>query len=1250
MKFFFRLLLLVLGMIIQQNIFAQNNEEIKGVQLPAGKGITETIARLMAREAANKKKKIKPVEEEIEPMYPDRKNIPQNPLSPATPGFPYEASNMGAFVPTENSLTAGLSFTGAGRTLDLINSIPPDNMGAIGPTQYITIVNGIIKTFSKTTGVTDGFLNITDAMFWASVSNSVGTSDPRIRYDRKTGRWIVVEINVANTLNRIMIAVSSGPNITGTGSFTFFQFSAASGFDDYPTLGIDDNALYIGTNNFSSGVGSFVKTNGYVIRKSTLLTGTLNVTAFLGLATGVGAGPSTPQGVDNYDNAPTFGYFIGTDNATFGTLMIRRVSNAGTASPSISGNISLPVPTTTNPLGGVPYLGATNGKTLDDLNDRLYAAVIRNDRLWTAHNIQVNTAGVASITGGRDGSRWYEINVNPATPVLIQSGTLFSNAATNPTSYFIPSVMVSGQGHSAFALTSSGQAAFPNTSAAGRLGTDALGTTAAIFNTTASTTTYNLQSGTNTKQRWGDYSLVTLDPIDDMTMWMIHEFCDAANSWGSRVTQLIAPPPATPASCSPASIGYGLASVNVVVTGTSVSGSGFYDPGANLAAPALAFNHISATVTGGVVVNSVTYSDPTHITLNLNTTAALGGNQTFTITNPDGQVINSGAVVINILASLSTDYFRSVTSGNWNAPATWESSTASDFSTALISPATLTPNASANTINIRNGHTVTVTANVTTDQTFVNPGATLIVTGSTLTISGNGLTIQSDATGTGRIGTSTGTITGNATVERYINSDVVGRKWHLLSGIATTTAQTIRASWQEGGGAPVTPNIGTWITDAGTPPGFDGPSNSASILKHNTAGANWLSLANTNVSSINAERGYMLFVRGDRFAQPPPNVLQAKTVLRTIGTLNQGTQPTVTVLNASPGYTIMGNPFASPIDLENVLTTTNLGQFFYVWDASIAGNFGVGKFRLVQKTGAATYTATPTTGSDNTTRYIHSGQGFMLKASGGDASVILNESHKTNLLSVVNPIVNTAGNQQIYTELLVADQGATEYVTDAVRVWFNDAYSAGTKDDILKMGNFSDNLSSYREGKKWIVENRPMIVGNDTIFLRTSGISIHNYRLRINTFDFVQTDVTAFLQDTWLNTSRPLSLDGSVTNVDFSVVTADPASANQDRFRIVFVGKRVDVTIGGKGINIYPNPVTGSSIGMQFNDIVAGVYQLRLVNTVGQLILSRSIEHNGTPTFYNIDINRQVSAGSYRMEIIKPDKSRLTRVLTIAKQ
>jgi len=59
-------------------------------------------------------------------------------------------------------------------------------------------------------------------------------------------------------------------------------------FADYPTLGVDANALYIGANIFGS---VFYKgTEGYVVNKSDLLAGTLTVTAFRNFASGSGNG------------------------------------------------------------------------------------------------------------------------------------------------------------------------------------------------------------------------------------------------------------------------------------------------------------------------------------------------------------------------------------------------------------------------------------------------------------------------------------------------------------------------------------------------------------------------------------------------------------------------------------------------------------------------------------------------------------------------------------------------------------------------------------------------------------------------------------------------------------------------------------------------------------------------------------------------------------------------------------------------
>jgi len=88
-----------------------------------------------------------------------------------------------------------------------------------------------------------------------------------------------------------------------------------------------------------------------------------------------------------------------------------------------------------------------------------------------------------------------------------------------------------------------------------------------------------------------------------------------------------------------------------------------------------------------------------------------------------------------------TDHFRSVQTGNWGTLATWESSP----DLATWTAATLIPNSTANTISIRNTHTVTVNTNQAMDQVTIDNGGILLYSGGTLTINagaGDDLTVQ----------------------------------------------------------------------------------------------------------------------------------------------------------------------------------------------------------------------------------------------------------------------------------------------------------------------------------------------------------------------------------------------------------------------------------------------------------------------------------------------------------------------------
>lgn len=613
---------------LSASIHAKADSE--GIPWTGGAGITERVSQIMERSKQTAFHVGGPRELTKRALrnFSARAQSPFSPVEEAPPP-------AGNFSPG-----SGTSFLAA-RLADS-GFIPPDSMGDIGPTQVLVAVNGRIRVFNRSGTI--GALNTTPENFFSSVT-SYGITDPRVRYDRLSGRWFVLAIDIPNSKknNNVVIAVSSGATITDATSFTFHSFQPSSlppsnnnTFADYPTLGVDANALYIGANVFSSAF--YEGTEGYVVNKSDLLGGTLTVTAFRNFATPGGNGMFTPQGVDNDDPAATTGYYVGVDNITHGRLVLRRITNPG-GTPSISSDINLTVPTTVDPMGGVVAKDVTTG--LDDLDDRLFAARMHHGSLWTAHNIEVNSSGIASSSGNRDGARWYEITDLDTTPTLLQSGTLFDPAATNPASYFIPSCAVSGQGHMVLACCVAGVNQYAEIAATERFATDPSGTIQAPAIVQNSSTSYNV--GSQTPRRWGDYSVVSVDPNDDMTFWTFQEYCDATNSWGVRVIQLKAPAPATPDSALPASVSQGT-TTNVTITGVSTDGSGFFDPDPTYP------NHISAVVNGGgVTVNNITVNSPTDLTLNLTVAAgATPGSRIITVTNPDGQIATSATGILDI--------------------------------------------------------------------------------------------------------------------------------------------------------------------------------------------------------------------------------------------------------------------------------------------------------------------------------------------------------------------------------------------------------------------------------------------------------------------------------------------------------------------------------------------------------------------------------------------------------------------------
>ena len=70
---------------------------------------------------------------------------------------------------------------------------------------------------------------------------------------------------------------------------------------------------------------------------------------------------------------------------------------------------------------------------------------------------------------------------------------------------------------------------------------------------------------------------------------------------------------------------------------------------------------------------------------------------------------------------------------------------------------------------------------------------------------------------------------------------------------------------------------------------------------------------------------------------------------------------------------------------------------------------------------------------------------------------------------------------------------------------------------------------------------------------------------------------------------------------------------------------------------VYPNPIKDGIIHLQLNHQPKGTYFVRLLNSLGQVILSKSIHHTGANNTENIGWNYTQAHGEYQLEVTAPD-------------
>lgn len=554
--------------------------------------------------------------------------------------------------------------------------------------------------------------------------------------------------------------------------------------------------------------------------------------------------------------------------------------------------------------------------------------------------------------------------------------------------------------------------------------------------------------------------------------------------------------------------------------------------------------------------------------------------------------------------------------------------------------------------NLTNNNTVNLTIN--NDLSVSN--TLLLGDASKLNLGAGNITIKSTSAGTANIDKipATAAINYNASgrfiIERYIPSGIAhGKSWQFLA-VPANGGQTINAAWQEGN-APLgnlTPGYGTIITNpsVGTG-GFDIVGGGAVSMKtYVPATNNWTGITGTISTDIYNQKGYMIFVRGDR-SVTTTGASATSTTLRTTGKIFDPVSnipPTVNV--GSTLFESVGNPFASAIDFSNdagVIKSANVQKVFYVWDPKLTGGYGFGAFQTFTKGDDPdnNYYVSPGGGSygapGSVNNIIQGGQAFFVHTFGGTGTVDINENAKTGGSAIVFRQENHSdpGPAQLRNNLYAVSNGSTVLI-DGVLSQFNVNYSNNLDIlDALKIGNFGENIAITSHNLLLSVERRNVIKTADTIYYRLGSLKASRYQFRFTPYRISKPGLLAFLEDTYLSSKTALNLV-QPTTVNFTI-TNIPASYSPDRFRVVFrTGRgRPEWEERADSINdigISPNPVSGKLIRLHFNNRQAENYHIRLISQSGQLMLEQDITVPGDHATGVIDAAK-VPSGIYRVVI-----------------
>ena len=412
---------------------------------------------------------------------------------------------------------------------------PSDSDGAIGPQHFVEFINGSFAIYNKTNGSL--VVRMTDLDFWGNAGVSIPAlntvTDPRIIYDPTVQRWFASQVDFdasaadpTDFANDFLLAVSDTADPSGTWhGVSFIADPQTALFADFPTLGVDSNAVYISGDMFSSG--NEVGCTLWSIPKADLL---INETpAVITNATSFGIMSYSDRGQilqpsSCFDGSGSGDVLAVIDLLSGDALPASKVLGADSTNATILPATFISI----NPYTVcIDPFQPDGSDSLADGDSRISARVYTvGGVIYAVHPIEVGT---------RAAIRWYRVNAADYT--LLESGTI----TNGDLDLFYPSISATSNGVIVIACNGSSiNTPVSSFAFAGQTvnGVTTFGDPVVLQGGTIG----NYHDSLGPESRWGDYSTTSADPSDPSRFWTIQLLPITSNRWATRITEILVLP------------------------------------------------------------------------------------------------------------------------------------------------------------------------------------------------------------------------------------------------------------------------------------------------------------------------------------------------------------------------------------------------------------------------------------------------------------------------------------------------------------------------------------------------------------------------------------------------------------------------------------------------------------------------------------------------------------------------------------